>query len=428
MDLATGTKRHRVDGASERGLLDAEKEDIACHSETPSAPTGPSSSSSNQSNSDFGSQSPQSPHSQSSNGDSIGTSASLPNSPLSDVKCTRVISKDRLYCESLVGVTNSIIATMHKLNNDRISCGRCWLTLEHCCCANMVNMSCSLSSVADVVVYTHPRELVSMRGSNTGKLLVLQGAVRAVFGCETDETWLLDQVLRCPSRTCVLFPSQDSLTVHEYLAILGATSAELAAAADEGEREQAKDKATIERMGKGEEKSSRTTDALTDIRDDLKSRSIVSGCGDMLPFFEPSSSLSFSQRPLVILLDATWNLARTLNRRLDLLLQVRGVAADTLRRVRLSTALRNTIGGSRGNRDKGGVIMERVNTMHAFIALLEELFGLAETGEGTTHVVASTTTAAAAAEADVGVDADAHGEKPMTTSTASTSAYTGSAG
>jgi len=243
------------------------------------------------------------------------------------------------------------LKTMHELNSAPHSCGECWLLLQHCYCSKFVNVIDLLTKYCDVVVYTHYKELITLRGSNTGKIIVKEGAKRVLFGQFEEEAELVRMIQACPERAMVLFPSPDSITVQEWKQRFPALS------------------------------------------------SIQSS--------EQTTTESPGTKPLVIVLDATWNLASTLNRRLNLLLRAHAEPSGeiaTLTRVRLGRPIHNTIGIIRRlgcNKAKGGIIpdsheakvassatgddneqgaltseSDKVSTMHAFIAFLEEYFDI----------------------------------------------------
>uniref|UniRef100_A0A0A9YUA1 tRNA-uridine aminocarboxypropyltransferase n=1 Tax=Lygus hesperus TaxID=30085 RepID=A0A0A9YUA1_LYGHE len=199
------------------------------------------------------------------------------------------------------------------------TCMQCDLLTKYCCCKSLPDPNYLRQLTAEVFetiyVYTHFKELCTQRSSNTGKWLLYGGAKLVVYGQRDDECTMVHH-LRDAHCVAVLYPTADAVTPSQF----------------------------IQRCA---------------------------SCGPPHP--------SYGVRPTLVVLDATWNLAKGLRRRLEQLSEL--YLATPLRTyvlyVRLTTSLRGEFGTFRRKftqSDTAALVTDKVSTLHAYCTFLQEAF------------------------------------------------------
>lgn len=308
----------------------------------------------------------------------------------------KAVSLDKLYHPWQTLVVGRKLDHYRRVINLPHLCPRCWLLRLYCCCEKLKDVSKSLGNIVDVVVYTHPSELLQRRGTNTGKHIMIQGGHCVIQCHHPHEEWLVQQIVACPKRAAIVFPAPEAIYVPEYLHRLGITTQGLAKEAEKGREDD------------------RYVDPM---------RSVPNYLDAPLPQLNPSP-----QRPLIIFLDTTWSSAPSMAKRIDMLIYAHGyrqsgrtlhnvpkmvtfapttssesiikgehkvedgpknstvttkeaapIASDAISVIRLRLNLNawNTMGRLRGlGKPDDPNTANRLNTMQAFAALVEELLGL----------------------------------------------------
>jgi hypothetical protein len=231
-------------------------------------------------------------------------------------------------------------------------CDGCLLSTRFCLCSalpSQTDVQQRLAPLIDLVVYAHYREVAGETGSNTGRWLKWAGSKRIVAGLINEEEALRREILaRPPGTVMVLFPSASSVSMTEFL-----------------------------------------TEAVAKVNNSTYTHPTLPP-SDVERLFP-----TVSQKPLVILLDATWSLAKSLDRRLHYILSE--YTTDTtpyLTKVRLSRSFRGDLGSLRrigkfekstSSNDKAILddpSMEqevtKVSTLQAALVMVEEMFNLPE--------------------------------------------------
>jgi DTW domain-containing protein YfiP len=100
-------------------------------------------------------------------------------------------------------------------------CDHCLLTHHHCVCDEFPSrqeVTNKLSDLMDVVVYTHSNEVNSLSASNTARFLPRHGAYPVIMGDIRGESILRNIILSRPRDSVfVLFPTQTALTPDDFM-------------------------------------------------------------------------------------------------------------------------------------------------------------------------------------------------------------------
>merc|ERR1711971_792184 len=94
-------------------------------------------------------------------------------------------------------------------------CGRCWLMLEHCCCAGIPK---GVTLRPKIAVVMHHLELGRHLGSNTAKLLLDFGAELFAWHVTDHDDRLRRLLQEDPDGTVVLFPAPGAVSASELRA------------------------------------------------------------------------------------------------------------------------------------------------------------------------------------------------------------------
>jgi len=142
--------------------------------------------------------------------------------------------------DRLSAVAASYIAGAEKAKADKAKCAQCYMNLvpvSYCYCAQLRHVSFRHR----LFVYTHFKELIQQRTSNTGRLLqTMCGASTFVFGSTPHEAELVHALKQGDlRRTFVLFPASDSLTLDQFQQRLDGDPAGVSSNAEDGKQQTA---------------------------------------------------------------------------------------------------------------------------------------------------------------------------------------------